>query len=68
MPDKDITAEVSFYDNDGDSLPLTRCACGAKFPAWEFILGTYADMAHTCPHCGRRLYFRNSIRVFEVAG
>ena len=66
MADKDITTEVAFWDNDGEPLPLTRCACGREFPAWKFILGPYADSAHECPQCGRRMYFRNDIHVFEV--
>lgn len=66
MADKDITAEVSFWDNDGEALPLTHCACGANFPAWDFILGPYTGMARQCPQCKRRMYFRNDIRVFEV--
>ena len=66
MADKDVTAEVAFWGNDGDTLPLTRCACGAEFPAWDFILSVYADLARQCPRCGRRMYFRNDIRVYEV--
>ena len=64
----DVTDQVDFHLNDGEALPLTRCVCGKKFPAWDFILGMYEDMPHTCPECGRRLYFKPSIRVYEVEG
>jgi hypothetical protein len=63
--DKDVTQLVSFENNDDEMLPLTVCVCGAEYPAWEFILGIYRDMARKCA-CGRRLYFSNGIRVYEV--
>jgi hypothetical protein len=65
MSDLDVTDQVSFYDNDGESLPLIHCVCGKDFDAWEKILGVERDFARECV-CGRRLYFRNSIKVFEV--
>lgn len=65
--DKDITSEVSFERNDDECLPLTKCACGRKFPAWDFILGMERDYPHACD-CGRRLYFTLDIKVFEVEG
>lgn len=63
--DKDITSEVSFERNDDESLPLTKCVCGAKFPPWDFILGMERDYPNTCD-CGRKLYFTLDIKVFEV--
>ncbi len=66
MSQLDITALVSFQNNDDESLPLTKCACGQTFPSWEFILSIYADMPHECPNCHRKLFFRNEIRVYEV--
>ena len=65
--DRDVTALVEFRDNDSEALPLTRCVCDAEFDAWDFILSIYRDMARRCPKCGRRLYFTNTIRVYEVA-
>jgi len=62
----DITKLVDFGDNDGESLPLTKCACGRVWDSWDFILGIYPDMAHTCLGCGRRLFFSVAIRVYEI--
>ncbi len=63
---RDVTHLVSFSDNDGESLPLTRCVCGKEFAAWDFILSIYPDMARECPACGRKLYFDYSITVYEI--
>lgn len=63
---RDITELVEFQNNDDEYLPLTKCACGAKFKPWEFALGIYEDMPKTCPECGRRMIFSISIRVYEV--
>jgi len=63
--DKDITDQVKFYDNDGDCLPLLQCICGREFSPWDFNLGIYRDMPSDCD-CGRKLYFRNKITVYEV--
>jgi len=63
--DKDITDQVEFGDPDGESLPLTQCACGRKFYPWDFVLTCYPDMAHEC-NCGRKLYFRNEVTVYEA--
>ena len=65
MGDRDVTNLVRFGDNDSECLPITRCVCGATFPAWEFIIGIYDDEPYGCPKCGRKLYFSVSIRVFE---
>jgi hypothetical protein len=64
--DKDVTSEVSFSDNDGDSLPLLMCVCGKEFDAWDFVLGTERDRASECHKCHHKLYFTNTIAVFEV--
>lgn len=66
MQDKDITNLVDFQNNDDEHLPLTKCACGHEFPAWEFMISIYRDDASKCPFCNRKMYFRLSIRVFEV--
>jgi hypothetical protein len=63
---KDITDQVEFYNNDDESLPLTKCACGKVFDAWDFILSIYDDLPKTCRYCGRKMYFKLEIRVFEV--
>lgn len=63
--DKDITSEVSFERNDDESLPLTKCACGAEFTPWDFTLGMERDHPNECD-CGRKLYFTLDIKVFEL--
>lgn len=67
MSDLDVTDKVSFGNNDDEALPLTKCVCGEKFQEWAFIVSIYPKWeASACPKCGRRLYFRNAIRVFQV--
>lgn len=62
----DVTDQVDFGNSDDESLPLTKCVCGKKFEYWEFVLSIYEDSPNKCPNCGRKLFFRNSIRVYEV--
>ena len=62
---KPVTDRVDFENNDDECLPLTKCACGMRYESWEFIISIYRDFATRCD-CGRQLYFRNSIRVYEV--
>jgi hypothetical protein len=66
MSDIDVTDWVAFHGNDDEHLPLVKCVCGQRFQAWDFILGIYREWAKECPNCGRKLYFRNDIRVYEV--
>ena len=66
VKDIDVTNMVDFHDNDGESLPLVQCVCGERFAEWDCILSIYRDMAKKCSKCGRKLYFRNEIRVYEV--
>ncbi len=68
MMRKDITSEVKFDSNDGDSLPLRKCACGATFDSWDFILHEGNDFRDPteCPKCGRKMIFEANIRVYEV--
>lgn len=62
----DVTLLVDFQSPDDESLPLTRCACGRTYPAWDAILGIYPEHADPMPCCGRRLYFQQATRVLEV--
>lgn len=62
----DITDQVEFGNNDDEYLPLTKCACGAKFGLWEFQLNIYEEYAYQCPSCNRKLIFENTIRVYEI--
>ena len=66
MDDKDVTDLVSFGNPDDECLPLMRCVCGTTFPEWEEIIGIYREHPHECSVCHRKLYFRNSIIVYEV--
>jgi len=67
MPDKDVTNEVGYGGIDGETIEVRRCACGAEFDSWDFILGLYRDLAHPCPKCGRRFYFKYKVTVLEVS-
>lgn len=62
----DVTEKVNYGLNDDEALPLTKCVCGTTFRPWEMILSVYDDTPEACPVCGRRMFFRVSIRVFEV--
>ena len=63
--DKDITSLVNFGNNDGELLPITKCICGTRFIAWDFIISIYPDTPYECPSCKRKLYFSLSIKLFE---
>jgi len=64
---KDITSQVSFADNDGELLPLTKCICGKEYEVWDFVLNTdIYDSPIKCDACGRRMYFEVSIKVYEI--
>jgi DNA-directed RNA polymerase subunit RPC12/RpoP len=60
----DVTDKVKFGENDSEFLPLKKCVCGKEFDFWEKILSIYPDAAVKCRNCGRKLYFKVSIRVF----
>jgi len=64
--DINVTDKVDFGNPDDESLPLTRCVCGASFEIWTVIISIYRDDAYECPSCKRRLYFSNCVQVFEV--
>ncbi len=65
---QDVTDSVDFENNDDECLPLTKCVCGQKFEAWDFIISIYNDseLIHKCPKCGRGFIFSNEIRVYQV--
>lgn len=65
MNDQDVTEYVNWDNIDGEHLSLAKCVCGRDFPYWGFSLGVYRATARKCPNCGRYLYFRNEIKVFE---
>ena len=64
--DKDVTDLVDFYTNDDEALPLTQCVCGKKYGMWDFIISVYREDAHECEDCGAKLYFTNTITVYQV--
>ena len=65
----DVTDRVEFQANDAEALPLTKCICGAKFPAWQEILTIYPENSPwECPQCGAKLFFDFAIRVFQISG
>lgn len=66
MIEIDVTDKMDFGDNDSEYLPITKCLCGKKFESWSFTISIYSDMADECPHCKRKFYFKNNIRVYEV--
>lgn len=63
---EDVTSQVDFGLPDDELLPLTKCVCGATFTLWHFNVSVYSDDATSCAHCGARLYFTNSIRVWKI--
>lgn len=62
----DVTDKVDFSEIDGEHLPLTKCVCGAAFPAWEEIVSIYPEHPWTCPKCGVKLVFSCAVRVYQV--
>lgn len=66
MKIKDITDEVEFGLNDGESLPLTKCVCGKKFDFWNFLLSEGSGYPSECSECGRKMYFEADIKVYEI--
>ena len=62
----DVTDKVDFQNPDDESLPLTRCVCGASFAPWEQIISIYGDLPWECPKCAAKLVFRNAVRIYQV--
>lgn len=62
----DVTDNVSMGSPDDESCPLLRCVCGAQYESWALTLSVYNDGTEPMPCCGRRLYFSNRVRVYEV--
>lgn len=66
MKTEDVTRLVSFGDPDGELLPMQYCVCGEKFAYWQEVLHSGSDDPWTCPKCGVKLYFTQSITVYEI--
>lgn len=64
---KDVTDKVRFGSVDDESLPIDKCVCGEKFNGWaDYVISIYDDNPHVCDKCGAKLFFRNSIRIYQV--
>ena len=63
---KDVTGKVLFRNNDDEYLPIVQCVCGDKFPEWEFSISIYPKDPTECPKCGRKLFFKLNIQIFEI--
>ena len=63
---KDVTDQIQVGDVDGELMAVTRCVCGKEYTHWFFYLSIYPDAPNQCDACGRRFYFTQTIRVFEV--
>jgi DNA-directed RNA polymerase subunit RPC12/RpoP len=63
--DEDVTDKVEVGNPDDEFLQIYTCVCGARFDDYE-ALSIYKDDYWECAECGRGLYFRNNVRVFEV--
>ncbi len=66
MNTADVTEKFDWDNPDDEFLPIRRCVCGAEFGYWEFSISIYDDTPKSCEKCGRKFYFRNAIRIFEV--
>jgi len=63
---EDVTSKVDFGEVDDECLPLLKCVCGKEFARWKCILSIYKEDPWVC-ECGRKLIFRNAIKVFDVS-
>ena len=64
--DIDVTELISFSNPDDECLPITKCLCGKEFEPWKFIISIYRNTAYGCEYCGAKLYFGQSIKIYEV--
>jgi len=63
---KDVTNNVIFENNDDEALSILECVCGHRYSSWDFIIGVYKEDSSDCPECGAKLFFRNSITVYQI--
>jgi DNA-directed RNA polymerase subunit RPC12/RpoP len=66
MPLFNVTDKVDFDWADGESLPITKCVCGAEFKTWDFHISIYQEDATKCPKCSRKLFWKPFVQVWEV--
>ena len=59
----DVTDKVKEGWLDEETLEITRCVCGYDC---GLLISIYAEDAHECPDCGRKLIFSVKTTVYEV--
>lgn len=65
----DVTNKVEFENSDDELLPITKCICGKKYDnVWDFCISINDGSGHfyQCESCGAKLYFSNSISVYQI--
>ena len=66
MADRDVTELVRCGSIDDETMPIEKCICGTEYSPWRFFISIYRNAAYECPACNRKLYFRQTVSVFEV--
>lgn len=66
MEKVNITDQIQIGDIDDELLSILCCACGTKFDPWDFSISIYDDDPVKCPSCGRKLFFKCMIEVYEL--
>jgi hypothetical protein len=64
--DLDVTDQVIMGSIEDESLVITKCVCGQEFSPWDFIIHTDRGFLGNCPSCNRSLYFKLTVRVYEM--
>lgn len=64
--DKDVTDLMSIGTIDDELLSIAKCICGKEFYFFEFYISIHRDTPYSCPHCGRKFYFKTNTRIYEV--
>jgi hypothetical protein len=60
----DVTSQVSFVHPKDVRVVVYRCVCGCR----ETFTITQNDLApEKCPRCGRLLYFKVAVKIYEKA-
>ena len=67
MSSKDVTRLVEFSYPDEESLPITKCVCGARFDLWDFVIDAeWEKEKYSCPVCNTKLCWTQTITVYQV--
>jgi DNA-directed RNA polymerase subunit RPC12/RpoP len=62
----EVTNDVDHENPDDEELPITKCVCGAEFKPWEHTISIYPEDAYECPKCGVKLYFIQTIKIYQI--